>query len=726
MPINLKELRTNAKLSQNELGLRLNLSQAQVSYYESEPGNAALELVEIWCGVCGTSLEAASRAGTQVNHSGIDAGDPYAALRRQLELLQQYVGTAPEIPENFPPLSITPADFVLKIREWKRKPTVLIAGKFDSAKTRLANTLLGSNNLPSQYTPTTSVVTFVRHVSDRPAWQREEVWIMGKNFNPSRWDDREHCESEKVMAGSFDTLRKFGTKESQGEAIGAKSALVYMEAPILRSCTLIDSPGYDDDYEEEQMTNASSKLADILIYTSPAKGFLTTSDRLQLGGLLRSLSVVGAPSDIPAAQYRNLLLVATHADPSISDAELKRILDLGSGKFYKHFKDSVFQGRHISEAELRTRFFTFWYENQQRRETLESELKALLAEYLPPLLRDKIELELKCIKSQSKGYFAEQIQAYQRTIAQIESARENLKALRAELPAHRKRVAYKRESVKAEVDDCRKRSIAFVREEIASLAEPLAIEAFIRKNFRQKDDAKKDAIAKFLEDSQSRLESFLKKESERLKPVIEDFLNQYDASLAKVGAAEFGKFESVPFDAQGAFLGGLAGIGTLGALSIWASTMGNLGGYILVAKLASVLSALGLGVGSTAAVSFVAALGGPITLAVGLASIFALGIWALFAESWQSRLSKKLSKTLRDKNFIEKTAQGTNAFWDQTLTAFETGANETERKFEEYLSANEALVSDDAETSRTKIDSTLRVMEGLKDFFGGIPWRWTG
>jgi hypothetical protein len=135
---------------------------------------------------------------------------------------------------------------------------------------------------------------------------------------------------------------------------------------------------------------------------------------------------------------------------------------------------------------------------------------------------------------------------------------------------------------------------------------------------------------------------------------------------------------------------------------------------------------LGLGVGSTAAVSFVAALGGPITLAVGLASLLALGIWALFGESWQSRLSKKISKTLQDKKFIEKTEQGANTFWDQTLASFETGAVETKRKFEEYLKVNEELVREDGENSRLKIEATLSVLEGLKDFFGGIPWRWTG
>ena len=207
-----------------------------------------------------------------------------------------------------------------------------------------------------------------------------------------------------------------------------------------------------------------------------------------------------------------------------------------------------------------------------------------------------------------------------------------------------------------------------------------------------------------------------------MKPTVEEFLSEYEATLAKQGAAEFGGFD-VPFDAQGAFVGGLAGLGTLGALGLWASAMGNLGGYILVAKLASVLSAVGLGVGSVGAVSFVAAIGGPVTLAIGLALILALGFGMLFGEDWQTRLSKKIAKTLQEKNFLNTTETGVNRFWDQTLSAFQAGADEIERKFDEYIEANSQLLRDEEQNSREKIEATLQKMEELKDFFGGIPWR---
>jgi transcriptional regulator with XRE-family HTH domain len=723
MSLNLKGLREAASLSQAELGARISLSQAQVSRYEAEPGSATIDIVISWCGACGSSLEAASRMVTAVNHQGIEAGEPYKELHRRLSLLEQYIDAGPTIPSSWPPIAITPEDFRLKVKQGKRKPSVLIAGRFDSGKTRIANALLGSNHLPSQYTPTTSVVTYIRHESERPTWQKEEVWIMGKDFDPSTWNDEKACQQHRVIAGSFDTLRRFGVKESDGEALGAKSALVYMDAPLLHACTLVDVPGYSDDYEEERMANVSATSADVLIYTAPAKGFLDAADFLHLGLLLRSLPTVHARSSKGVEKFSNLFLVATHAEPSISDKDLERILASGTKRLYRHLKDSVLKTRQVSEEELKERFRTFWYENQARRTALESGVQFTLSKVMPISIEKHVDVELREIKSKAKGSFAEQIAAYERTLSKLAATRESIAGLREQEPKHRKRIREKKKEVSAEIESLRVESIAFVRGEIAAMVTSTSVEAFIRKQFPKKDEAKRDAIAKLLEDAQSRVDEFLKAESEKLKPILEGFFKEYDVTLAGFESAEYGDSSSIPFDAQGAFVGGLAGIGTLGALGIWASAVGNLGGYILVAKLASVLSAVGLGVGSTSLVTFVAAIGGPVTLAIGLASLLTLGIWALLGESWQSRLAKKISKVLADKEFLKRVEQGVNSFWEQTWRAFEAGANEIEKKFGQYLLTNEQLLSDEEEGSKEKIEATIRVLEDLKDFFAGIPWR---
>lgn len=104
-------------------------------------------------------------------------------------------------------------------------------------------------------------------------------------------------------------------------------------------------------------------------------------------------------------------------------------------------------------------------------------------------------------------------------------------------------------------------------------------------------------------------------------------------SLSKISVGEV----QIPFDFKGALAGGIAGATVLGGLGLWAATVGNLGGYILVAKGVSLLSALGISVGGTAAAaSFVALIGGPVTIGIALAlGVFAIAT-SLFGDGWKT------------------------------------------------------------------------------------------
>ena len=726
MVLDLRGMREAAGLNQGELGERLGLSQAQISRYEADPGSISMELARRWCEECGTTLDVelfkAAQKNAAESDGGLDVGEPYAGFDRRLGLLEQYIGSAPDVDVSLPPLSISPQDLRAKISQWRQKPTVLIAGRFDSGKTRIANALLGGNTLPSQYQPTTSVATYIRHESERPKWQREDVWIMGRGFNPSSWNDEKSCQEHRLISGGFETLRRFGIKESDGESLGAKFALIYMDSPILRACTLIDVPGYSDQYEEERIANASATAADILIYTAPANGFLDTSDFLHLGLLLRSLPDISAKSKVNVNKLANFFIVATHADHKYGDKELGSILDGGSARLYRQFKDSILADRDVEPHELRDRFCTFWYETPKRRAALESGIRQMLSKVMPEQIELVVTSEIKGIKAKAKESLAAQISAYERTLSECEAARKAIVELRDYEPEFRKKVRQKKKEVGEKIENLRADSLNFIHDEIAPLSTASSIEAFIIKEFPKKDEAKKDAFAKLLEDAQSKLEKFLEGESKKLSAVIDDFLKEYDDTLGQFESPEFGSF-AIPFDTVAAFAGGLAGIGTLGALGIWASMMGNLGGYILVAKLASVLSAVGLGVGSTALVTFVAAIGGPVTLAIGLASLITLGVWALLSDSWQRRLAKKFAKTLEDHGFVKKYEEGVNAFWEQSWRAFEAGADGVDRRFGQYLATNEQLVDDAKGGSKERIERTIQTLEELRDFFAGIPWR---
>jgi transcriptional regulator with XRE-family HTH domain len=182
MNINLRGVRERVGLSQAELATILGLSQTQVSQYEQDPGAIPTELLLRWAQALGTDIQTLLVSGVPLP-SPVDAGDPYLELRRDLNLLEQYVTDySPDGELNIPNKPLTPNDVIKKIPCYRQKPNLVLVGRFDSGKSRLANALMGAKILPSQYQPATRVITFVRHISDRPSWFQDQVGILGEEF----------------------------------------------------------------------------------------------------------------------------------------------------------------------------------------------------------------------------------------------------------------------------------------------------------------------------------------------------------------------------------------------------------------------------------------------------------------------------------------------------------------------------------------------------------------
>ena len=224
-----------------------------------------------------------------------------------------------------------------------------------------------------------------------------------------------------------------------------------------------------------------------------------------------------------------------------------------------------------------------------------------------------------------------------------------------------------------------------------------------------------------MEKLQNKTEEIIKVNSEKLKDEIEDFFTSYE-----VNSPNFNEPMKIPFDAQGAFLGGLAGLGSIGALSAWAVTLGNLGGYILVAKLVSFLSALGISFGFTGGTAgvmiFVAAIGGPLTVGIGLAAALAFGVWGLFSESWEKRLAKQTVKYFKEQDINQKFCQGIDEYWQDTINGFEKGADAVKTDWNKYLEHQQNITSATPE-SKQYIEKILKMLRVFKNFFSEIPFQ---
>jgi transcriptional regulator with XRE-family HTH domain len=711
----------------------LGISTEEVDAYEKEPATVPQELLVQW-------LQILMPQPIQPL-KGIDPGSPYTELYRRLNLLDQYIDTIPPIEKlDIPTPPNTPNDLRKQLKRYRKKPNLVLTGGFDAGKSHLANTMLGTKNLPVGYQPATRVITFVRHVEDRPQWCEDDVLIVNDDF----WlkdekgklildflllDDQERFDKYCIQSGSFDVLQKYGV-HGENEDIAAHAAVVYINSPLLKACNLIDLPGFSDQPDEVskdvQKANSASQIADIVIYASPAKGHINGQDMLRLSNLL---SLLPAPENecknFPT--LGNLFIVATHADPSISNEELQKIPSGAARRLYKQLNEGVLKNRRelinrdISQQDLQSRFFTFWSERPDRCQGLFNDFTKLVGEFLPQTVMSRVEREINAIKEANIDKCAKGIEAYQKTLDDIDSRRKQLESLEENEASRKKETQNKRDYVIKLINNLKKDTHTSFKEYTNKILTVDAVEGIIRNQYDNKKEAKEGISGYLIEKIQRDLGQTIKLNSDKLTPAIEDFLGSYQEALLKL--PNFDISMEIPFDTKGAFLGGLAGLGSIGALSVWAAALGNLGGYILVAKLVSLLSALGISIGggTAAVIAFVAAIGGPIVLGIGIAAALASLAWSLFGESWQKRLAKQTVKYFQEQNIIDKFTDGIDEFWQDTTKGFSQGADAVEKDWQRYLDHLREITSPEMD-SKERIEEIIKILEEFQNFFKQIPW----
>ncbi|GAA6620059.1 hypothetical protein NUACC26_058750 [Scytonema sp. NUACC26] len=333
----------------------------------------------------------------------------------------------------------------------------------------------------------------------------------------------------------------------------------------------------------------------------------------------------------------------------------------------------------------------------------------------------RVEREINAIKEDNTKNYGKQIDAYQKTLADIDSRRKQLQALEENEATRKQETQQKRDKVHQSIRELQRNSRTSFQRYTEQFLTVDTIEKTIRNLYDDKKEAKESLAGYLVEKLQHEVEQIIKVNSDKLTPSIESFLGSYQEALLKLPNLDISI--EIPFDAKGAFLGGLTGLTSIGALSAWAAALGNLGSYILVAKLVSLLSALGISIGggTAAVISFIAAIGGPIVLGVGLVAALAFAVWGLFGESWQKRLAKQTVKYFEEQRVINKFTDGIEQFWQDTTKSFEKGANAVEGDWNKYIEHLREITSPTT-ASKDRIEEIIKILEAGKNFFGGIPW----
>ncbi len=714
----LAKMRADAKISQEEMATHLGISQSQVSRYEQDPDNTPLGVAKAWVKYCGDIS----------TKQGLEYGAPYRDIATQIKLMNDYAETAPApLDDALFKCAPTADSFVREVRNLGRKPRVAACGRFDQGKSRLANTLMGSEALPTGYQPATAIISLVRHVGDRPSWIREEVWIMRKGFDLNQANDERHCNKYKIVAGSFDTLRKYGTHNDNrpADADQCFAALVFVDSPFLLGCDLLDLPGYGHSPDDHTKAELAHSLADILIYTSAAQGFMDQQDLQFVNALLKQLPTLEAKDDtLPV--LRNVFFVATMARQD--HADLEDIITKASLRAYTHLLEdlqarSELIGRPISFTDFRARFFTYLVDDPSRRKAFEEDLADLLSTVCPVQVRGRLDRWVVELKNSTKAYCDVWTARLIEALENRDRAQGSLEMLERAEPLRHRRVGSKTERILSTIAANKSASIEHIKADLSKLVTPDYVEKCIRERYEDKKDAQQLAGSYLIDHIQNKLNSFLAERAQELVPDINDILADYQAAGTSAGGAELGVI-SVPFNMKGVFLGALAATGTAGAMAAWAAATAasaEVGSAMLLPGVASYLAGIGATAGGVVSTgSLIAALGGPITLVIGLGVLLGLAAYALFGSSWQSRLAKKICETLKEQHFLEMLTKHSEKYWDDTRHSFQKGMAATEAAFQDNLGNLRKLVN---ATSREEMTAMISKVEATRDFFGGIPWR---
>lgn len=605
------------------------------------------------------------------------------------------------------------------LKKMVRKPRVAFVGRSDAGKSMLINSLLGSNTLPVSWTPTTSIIVYVKHIKEKPFYIKGDVAIFHADENNELWDDtklseREYTESFLITTGDYSLLKDYGARQgSKYDETNAVSAVMFVDADILANCDLVDLPGYGTgDREADDSLLAKMKGIDILVYMSAANQFMQANDIEWLQNELPNLALI-ALNNKSLKPLSNLYIVASqaHIINNGSKVQLSHILDEGVCRFKKTLSPNYWNkfGQDVDTATFRNRFFTYSTDQESLRKEFEEDLRSLL-EKLPKVIVDNL---LSVLKNAVQKRISN-IQSRIKSFREILSDRQDKKAKLEEILANEPKRINKNVLSKQEMFDAINRFKQKTNVDFAETYNLIINKENIVNLINSNDLTKKEEDMQLLGQKLSNLlndanSSIILRYSEEFKDLIDKYIYDFEAET-DLQSLDSGINGKSGFDFKASFAGGLAGLALYGALAVWAAGLGNLGAYILIAKGVSVLAALGISIsgGTAAAISAVSAIGGPVVIAVGLAVLIGALFYAIFAANWKEVIAKKIVEEYDKKKVLEEYQKSIVKYWDDTKVAFISATDNMEKEFKEYLNTLKKEIN---ETNDDEINQKIETEE---------------
>ncbi len=634
----------------------------------------------------------------------------------------------------------------------RRKVKIKFIGHPDSGKTSLIAALIGEDgkHLPVGWTPETSCVCCIKSVADRPAWAGNDRVIV---FNSVNVKTSEH-ESEKpksidelidacsrgdeefrsrciVKSGGWDILADY-TSHSRREELGidditddADAIVAYSDASLLKNCDIVDLPGYNPHGTsklggEEEFDSNDSMLAvnemrnaDAIVIMCNAGNFLYGDNGDMAYTAITSLPTFTEKEDMkPMA---NLFVLASHAknvpnnednDYTEDNKDLQKILQKGSHSLWERVKGhpSLMKAGY-TESDFRARFFTSDITSNKLSQRFIADFCSF-SEKLPVV-------QLKRSIDMVSGFFTGKHLAAKNELEALNNVSSSLTALDLNAHTHSsEKITEEANEILEFIEQLRNESISETKEVYNRVINKDHIVEIIEDKKYHKN--KRD-IGELLNDLSAELNNgvmgILNEKGAMFSERIDDFTEKTDSDFSKTFSGEF----NFSFDAKRAFAGGVAGAAVLGALAIWAAACGNLGGYIIIAQVVGLLASIGIHVGGTAAaISAVSAIGGPVTIAIGLAVAAALTLFLALGGTWKRSIGNKIVKQYEKADALGTYLKSVNKFWDDTKEAFILGCDNIVKEWDETSEKIRTLIENKNNEREARIEFLKKSIEYLE------------
>jgi len=710
------------KLTQVQFAELLEVEQSQISRWENNPDSIRWDAIQKILEKTGAKLEELTGwkkpvpKALKVNNSWLKADFTKRSL---VDYIRVSLENA-EIPDEQRKMYID--DLCDGVETSIVKPQITIVGRSDTGKSTLINALLGADKLPTSWTPTTSIAVYIKHISDKPEFIEEDVWVFTNQiddenlWNERRLYDEDYCRQWKIGAGGPEILRSFGTRQGEYYDKNAGAAVMFIDAPILNTCDIVDLPGFGTETEsDDNITFKATQRADVIIYLSQASGFMRIEDITYLKRNINELPIWEKKDANELAPLSNLFVVASqaHAVNSGNREQLRSIVDTGCSNLLKTLPDGYWNNRQsvsgytdykYGKRELRSRFFVYTTDIPDLSTRFNNSLKRVL-ETLPLIINDRAKAFVTEYVKTRKPTLTNEIEKYEGIVAERDKYVALLKEIDSNELARTQDNDKRKDEVRTEIHKLNDESI---REFGDCCSSTVNTDNIIRLLKERKVKNKKEDVEQFGSWLQSTLqehcESILSTKSELLSQKTKDYIKAYSESVSK-------SFEKnsmhVDFDAGWAFASALAKFGVFGGLGAFIAGFGA----FALGSLAFVL-----GTGGTAAL--IAAGLGPIGLAVGLLIGATLGIIKLFGGGWEKSVAKKIVAAFEDNNVTEKFRTGIRDFWNQTELAFDHATKGLDEEWASYVNnLRDTIECYDI----NEIQHKIAVLKCLSDFFDNIP-----